>query len=91
MAGRRGSATWTVRQREALYCWVIDGQSGQGGGATITYTLPLLPNGTRFERELVYGVPSRLFVLLNRFSLRAQMMAESEAALHRLKQVLEAS
>jgi len=91
VAGRRGSATWTVRQREVPSRWVIEGQSDQGGGATITYTLSSLPNGARFERELVYGAPSLLFVFLNRFSLRAQMMAESGAALHRLKQVLEAS
>ena len=91
VAGRRGSATWTVRQREAPARWVIDGQSDGGSSATITYTLSSLPTGTRFERELVYGAPSLLFALLNRFSLRAQITAESETALRRLKQVLEAS
>ena len=89
VAGRRGSATWAVRQREAPLRWVIDGRSDQGGGAAISYILSPLPTGTRFERELVYSGPNLLFALLNRISLRARITAESEAALRRLKQILE--
>ena len=89
VAGRRGTAVWTVRECEAPHRWVIEGQAEGGGGATISYTLTPDADGTRFERELIYAMPNPLLTLLNRLILRRRVEAESAEALRRLKEVLE--
>jgi uncharacterized protein YndB with AHSA1/START domain len=90
VAGRRGEAVWTVRERQSPTRWVIDGQvANSGSGGTITYTLTPQSGGTRFEREFVYHFRNPLFALLDRFLLRPRVKAESDEALRRLKQVLE--
>ncbi len=55
VAGRRGEAVWTVREREAPRRWVIGGViTGRATGGTITYTLTPRDGGAFFEREFVY-------------------------------------
>ena len=88
-AGRRWRATWTVREREAPRRWVIDGVAEGGGTATLTYVLAPAGEGTRFERELVYRMPSLWLGFLDLLVIRRRMTAESEEALRRLKAVLE--
>ncbi|HEY7320331.1 MAG TPA: SRPBCC family protein [Candidatus Binatia bacterium] len=89
IAGYRGLATWRVRERSVSRRWVIDGTGEKGGAATIIYTLTENPNGTSFQRELVYTVPNTLLHLLDWFFLRRRMRADSAEALRRLKQLLE--
>jgi uncharacterized protein YndB with AHSA1/START domain len=38
VAGRRGTALWTVTDREAPYRWVIEGGAPDGSRATIAYS-----------------------------------------------------
>ena len=61
-------------------------QQGTGGAALGT------PHngGTCFERTFVYAMPNRLWEVLNRLFIRRRVAAESDRALRRLKQVLEA-
>lgn len=90
VAGRRGRAVWTVREREAPYRWVIEGRiEGSKSGGTISYRLTPERDGTTFEREFVYTVRAPLGALLDRLVVRRRVEAESDEALRRLKQVLE--
>lgn len=93
VAGRRGRAAWTVRERESPRRWVVDGRvEGSRGGGTITYSLAPHDGGTRFEREFVYAAPSLSASggrVLDRLVLRHRIQAESDLALRRLKIVLE--
>lgn len=89
VAGRRGEAVWTVRERRAPTHWVIEGQTSSGGGGIITYTLTPENGGTHFEREFVYRFHNPLFRLLDGLLVRPRIQAESAEALRRLKQVLE--
>lgn len=91
VAGRRGQVTWLVRERSAPRRWVIDGTSKDGGRATITYTLNPHPDGTDFERELVYAMPNPLLAFLDWLIIRSRMKSDSAEALQRLKQLLESS
>jgi uncharacterized protein YndB with AHSA1/START domain len=89
VAGRAGRVVWTVCERQAPTRWVIEGHSDAGGTATITYTLTPQPDGTSFERELIYRLPRPLAALLDRLLWRRQVREESTEALRRLKEVLE--
>jgi uncharacterized protein YndB with AHSA1/START domain len=90
VAGRRGEATWTVRERHAPSRWIIEGVvGGSGSGGIITYTLTRKDGGTFFEREFVYHFRNPLFALLDGLLVRPRVEAESSEALRRLKQVLE--
>jgi uncharacterized protein YndB with AHSA1/START domain len=90
VAWRRGQVVWTVREREALRRWVIEGRIvGSQNGGTITYMLTRQGDGTFFEREFVYALPNPFPALLDRLILRRRIEAESAEALRRLKQVLE--
>ena len=91
VAGRRGQVAWLVRERSASRRWVIDGNGKDGGRATITYTLSPHPDGTNFERELVYTMPNALLAVLDWLIIRSRMKAESAEALRRLKRLLESS
>jgi uncharacterized protein YndB with AHSA1/START domain len=90
VAKRRGKALWTVRERTFPRRWVIEGvieQSG-GSGGIITYTFSPQRDGTFFEREFVYKMPTPLFALLDIVIIRHRIMAESKQALRQLKAVL---
>jgi uncharacterized protein YndB with AHSA1/START domain len=90
VAGRRGRVVWTVVEREAPERWVIAGEvDGRPTGA-VTYTFESAGAGTRFDRDLVYGLPTLLFAVLNRLGIRAKVERESAEAVRRLKAVLEA-
>jgi uncharacterized protein YndB with AHSA1/START domain len=91
VAGRHGQVTWSVRERSAPHRWVIDGTGKDGGRATITYTLTQHPDGTNFERELVYTMPNALLTVLDWLIIRSRMKADSVEALQRLKRLLESS
>ena len=71
--------------------WVIDGTGKDGGYATITYTLSPHPDGTTFDRELVYAMPNPLLAVLDWLIIRSRMKADSAEALRRLKRLLESS
>lgn len=91
VAGRHGQVTWSVRERSTPRRWVIDGIGKDGGRATITYTLTPHPDGTNFERELVYTMPNALQTVLDWLIIRSHMKADSVEALQRLKRLLESS
>jgi uncharacterized protein YndB with AHSA1/START domain len=87
--GRSWRAVWTVRDRAPPHLWVIQGAAEGGGSATITYRLTEQDGGTRFERELVYRMPSAWLAILDKLFIRRRMAAESAEALRRLKLILE--
>ena len=90
VAKRRGKVLWTVRERTFPRRWVIEGvieQSG-GSGGVITYTFSPQHNGTFFEREFVYRMPTPLFALLDIVIFRHRIGAESDQALRQLKAIL---
>jgi uncharacterized protein YndB with AHSA1/START domain len=91
VAGKRGKAIWTVREREEPRRWVIFGQVEGGGTGTITYTLTPQDGGTAFEREFTYAMNNPLLALLDRLVLRRRIEGESAEALRRLKERLEDS
>jgi uncharacterized protein YndB with AHSA1/START domain len=91
VAGHHGEVTWLVRERSAPHRWVIDGTGKDGGRATITYTLTPHPDGTNFERELVYAMPNALLAVLDWLIIRSRMKADSAEALRRLKRLLESA
>jgi uncharacterized protein YndB with AHSA1/START domain len=91
VAGRRGTVTWAVTEREAPHRWVISGAiEGSNGGGTIGYTLSQRDGGVFFEREFVYPAPNLLFAVLDALVVRRRIQAESEQATRRLKAHMEA-
>ena len=92
VAGRKGSAVWTVTERAAPNRWVIQGaiENSKGGG-TITYTLSQRPDSVFFEREFIYPATGPLFAVLDALVLRRRIQAESEEATRRLKAKMEAA
>ena len=70
VAGRRGSVTWKVVEREAPNRWAISGIVAAGGSGTITYTLSPVGQGTAFRREFVYAMPNAFAALLDRLFVR---------------------
>jgi uncharacterized protein YndB with AHSA1/START domain len=90
VAGNRGKAVWTVRERDVPRRWVIDGAiEGRSSGGTVTYSLTARDGGTFFEREFTYPTPNLLFRLLDALIYRRRVQAESEQALRNLKRKLE--
>ena len=90
MTGYRGRASWVARERAAPSRWVIEGEGSTGGHARLTYRLCAQPDGTRFERELVYRMPNAWYALLDMLFIRRRMVAQSAEALRRLNDLLEA-
>jgi uncharacterized protein YndB with AHSA1/START domain len=90
-AGHRGLVVWTVVDRNAPRYWAVEGkvQRAESGGR-ITYTLSPNPEGTTFEREFVYRLPTVMFYVANKLKLERLITEESDEALRRLEQVLEA-
>lgn len=89
VAGRKGRVVWTVRKRDIPRTWIIEGDVDGRAAGVITYALTPVAEGTRFERELVYGSPNLLFAVLNWISVRARVEAESAQAVQNLKRRLE--
>src|SRR5438270_11932576 len=89
VAGLRGTAVWTARERQAPRRWVIDGVADNGNRATITYTLAGQGGGTDFERELVFTEFRTGNLLVTPEQVRRVVEAEFAEALRRLKAVLE--
>jgi uncharacterized protein YndB with AHSA1/START domain len=89
VAGRRGSLTWRVIQRDAPRAWTINGSPGRGGTGTVAYTLTPEGAGTHFVRVFTYDAPGLLFAIFNGLAYRSRVSAESAEALRRLKQRLE--
>src|SRR4030095_11969766 len=89
--GHRGQVTWLVRDRSVPHRWVSDGTGKAAATAPITYTLSLHPDGTTFERELVYAMPNPLLAVLNWLIIRSRMKADSVEALQRLKRLVGSS
>ena len=89
VAGRRGSVTWRVIERDAPTRWAISGRVAGGGDGTITYTLSTAGAATLFRREFVYAMPNWFAGLLDRLFVRRRVEAESAEAVRRLKQALE--
>ncbi len=88
VAGRRGQAIWTVKERVVPSRWVIEGEINGRKSGIVTYTLSLRDNGTYFEREFVYSMPNFLLGLLDRFVLRPRIEAELKQAVQQLRSVL---
>jgi uncharacterized protein YndB with AHSA1/START domain len=91
VAGRKGRVAWTALKRDAPREWIIEGDVDGRKVGVITYTLTPVAEGTRFEREFIYGSPNLLFAALNRISVRTQVEAESTQAVQNLKRLLEAT
>lgn len=89
VAGRRGSVTWTVIEREPPMRWAIRGSVAGGGGGTITYTLTAHGHSTSFRREFVYAMPNAIMALLDRLFVRRRIERESAEAVRRLRAALE--
>jgi hypothetical protein len=89
VAGRPGTARWTVREREEPRRWVIFGQVEGGGTGTITYTLTAQDGATAFARDFTYTMNNPLLALLDTLLLRRRIEGESAEALRRLKARLE--
>ena len=89
VAGRRGSLTWRVTQRDAPRSWTISGSLGAQGSGTVAYTLTPEGAGTRFERVFTYDVSGALFAIVNRLAYNRRVTNESAEALRRLKRRLE--
>ena len=66
VAGRRGRAHWTVREREEPRRWIIVGRVEGGGTGTIIYALTPQEGGTLFEREFTYAAGSPRVAPLHR-------------------------
>ncbi len=90
VAGRRGQAHWSVTLREVPRRWTIEGTIRGRRAGVVSYVLTPGRQGTLFEREFSYSVPNLLFWLLNRLTIQRQVEEESEQAVRKLKQVLEA-
>jgi uncharacterized protein YndB with AHSA1/START domain len=89
VVGQRGSAVWTVRERQAPHLWVIDGVAENGNQATIAYRLTAEGDSTAFERELLFTRIQPQGFQVDAAQLLRGMEAESAEALRRVKAVLE--
>ena len=89
VAGRKGSVTWKVVERDAPNRWAIAGIVAAGGKGTITYTLTPTTGGTAFRREFDYAMPNWFATLLDRLFIRRRIESESTLAVSRLKAALE--
>ena len=69
-----------MRERSTPHRWIIDGTGKDGGRATITYTLTPHPDGTNFDRELVYTMPNTLLAVLDWLIIRSRMKANSDGS-----------
>jgi len=89
VAGKSGSVTWTVVEREAPSRWVISGKVAGAGGGDIAYSLLEGDRGTHFERVFTYKMSNWFLSLLDWLFIRRRIEAESREALRRLKRALE--
>ena len=89
VAGRPGSVTWTVTERQRPDRWAIRGQVPGAGDGTITYRLSRNAVGTRFEREFRYQMSNWVLAALDWLVVRRRITSESALALQQLKRILE--
>lgn len=89
VAGRKGSVTWKVVERQPPTRWVISGSVAAGGKGTIGYTLSAIAEGTTFRRDFVYAMPNAFAEMLDRLFIRRRIESESAQAVRLLKQALE--
>ncbi len=89
VAGRLGSVTWTVIDREVPKRWVISGCVEEAGSGEIAYFLAPGDNGISFEREFTYRMDNWVLSLLDWLLIRRRIQAESTEAMQRLKRILE--
>jgi uncharacterized protein YndB with AHSA1/START domain len=99
VAGRAGQVVWTVTEYESPRRWKIAGTIDGRPAGTVLYELREAAGApgsrdervmTHFVRAFDYAAPDLRFVLADRLSLRAQIEAESTAAVKGLKRELEA-
>lgn len=88
LVGRPRTILWTVREQEAPYHWIADGELKDGGHVEVIYRLKLEGDDTVFERQASYRVDRPLLALLAPL-LRGRAQRRSVKALDRLRENLE--
>lgn len=90
VAGREGEALWRVVERDEPRRWVIEGRViGRDAGGKLTYTLRPNGNGTLFQREFTYPVPTLFYTFMDRLWVRRRVQNEAQLAVLQLKSLLE--
>ncbi len=89
VAGRSGSVSWTVIDRQVPKRWVISGCVEGAGSGDIAYSLAPNNGGTSFERMFTYRMENWALSLLDWLLIRRRIQAESTEACRRLKRILE--
>jgi uncharacterized protein YndB with AHSA1/START domain len=88
VAGQKGRATWTVRERSRPHRWKFDTIAENGHQAAIAYTFTPLGYGTHFEREVVIQFPPTVPEAIQA-EFEKKLAAESAEALRCVKKALE--
>jgi uncharacterized protein YndB with AHSA1/START domain len=88
IAGQKGRATWTVRERRRPHRWAFATAVETGHQATINYTFTSEGTSTRFEREVVVVMPASVPASVQA-EFERKVADESAEALQRAKRVLE--
>ncbi len=91
-AGRRASALWTVAERQPPHRWMILSTPALGLAGMVAYELRDAPGGcTRLRCEATYTLPSPGQALVDWLVVRPRLRREADAAMARLKALLEAA
>jgi uncharacterized protein YndB with AHSA1/START domain len=88
---RRSTVAWTVIVCEPPRRWSMAGILNGLGHVVVTFELTPRPDGTLFEWDFAYSQPRGPYRLLDWLLVRPQIKADSALALHRLRELLEAS
>jgi uncharacterized protein YndB with AHSA1/START domain len=88
VAGQKGRATWTVRERHEPHRWVFDTVAENGHHATISYIFTSEGAGTRFQRELEIIFPASVPADVQA-EFERKVEAESAEALRRVAAILQ--
>lgn len=91
VAGLEGTVIWTVSERDEPRRWAIAGEivGADGSGGIVSYTLaPQGEGATHFERVFEYPTPPDATLAA---AVAAQVQAESDEAVRRLKARLESA
>lgn len=87
--GRRHRARWRVTECTPPHRWAAEGHQHRGGTAMLAYTFRRTTAGTLLTGEFCYRMPGPLLNVLDRLMVRQRVAFESEAAVRRLKALLE--